>query len=170
MVINLKNMKMKRILIPFAASALLLSGCQPPQPAESAGIHLEVTEIGTRTATVTVACTGPAPSLVRLTGAIPAEEFPTGETAQPDFIKTNGSAVTVPYSGALKDLIPAMDYVIGAISFDQNMDVLTWDTFSFRTEDLGTDTIGDPSGAGTLTENQLEDQPEEEEEQPEEDV
>lgn len=154
-------MYMKRILILLAAPLLLLA-CGKPKEDPKPEIQIAVTEIGSRNATVTVKTAGPAPALVRLTDAILKEEFPSDESTLPDFLKTNGSAVSVPYTSALKDLFPSTAYVIGAISFDGNMDVLTWNTVEFRTEDLGTSTIGDPSDAGTVTENELEDKPQDE--------
>ena len=152
-IFNIYN-SMKRILIPLTAALLLLS-CGKPQEEGQPVLDISVTEIGSRTATVNVSCQGPAPSLVRLTDAIRKEDFPTNESTLPDFLKTNGSAVSVPYKSALKDLYPSTDYVVGAISFDKNMDVLVWATYEFRTTDLGTTTVGDPSGAGSLTENKL---------------
>ena len=149
---------MKRILIPIAAALLLLS-CGKPKEEPKAAINIAVTEIGSRTATVNVTCEGPSPALVRLTDPILKEEFPSSaaEEQMTDFIKTHGSAVSVPYTSALKDLFPGHDYVIGAVSFNGNMELMAWTTMEFRTEDLGTTTVGDPSGAGSLTGNELED-------------
>ena len=155
-------MSMKRILIPLSAVFLLFS-CDKPAEKIQSTLTVSVTEIGSRTATVSVGFEGATPSLVRLTAPLLKEDFPTGEQEQSEFIKTKGAAITLPYSGALKDLFPSNDYLIGAISFDENLDVLAWTTAEFRTEDLGTTTVGDPSGAGTLTGNGLEDKPEEEE-------
>ena len=149
---------MKRFLMLFFASALLLS-CGKPAEAPKPAILLSVMDVGSRSATVAVSCEGPDVALLRLTEAVRKEEWPAGMDAEAtiNYLKTKGSAVTLPYKSALKELFPSTDYVIGAISFDGNMDLLTWTTVEFKTEDLGTSTVGDPSGAGSLSGNELED-------------
>ena len=154
---------MKKLLILLALAALLPLSCKktPRQEEEPASIQIEVTDIATRNVTLSISCKGPAPALVRITDPVLKAEFLEAvgtlqsESAVTAYIKTEGWAIAVPYTNAVTDLFPSQDYVIGAISFDGNMDILDWEVCEFRTADLGSATVGDPSGAGSLTDNQL---------------
>ena len=145
---------MKRTLtIISCLAALLLASCKEKAETPRAEISIEIVDVSVQNATLKVSCKGPNPALVRITDAIPKADF----VEDPEFVKTNGFGISVPYSNAIKDLSPSTDYVVGAISFDSDMDMLTWGFAEFRTADLGSATVGDASGAGSLTNNELED-------------
>ena len=154
---------MKKLLILFVATALLPLSCkEKPGPDQGpASIRIEVTDISTRNASLNISCTGPAPALVRMTDPVLKADYLEAVGSGQDesvvikYIKTTGYAVSVPFTGAMTDLFPSQDYVIGAISFDGNLDMSDWKIFEFRTAELGSATVGDPSGAGSLTDNQL---------------
>ena len=150
-------------MILLAVAALLPLSCKKEQKGDKASIQMEVSEISTLNAVLNLSCKGPKPALVRITQAVPREEFieELGSLENEDgiinYVKTNGFAVSLPYSNAVKDLSPSTDYVIGAVSFDSKMDLLSWAVVEFRTEELGSSTVGDASGAGSLDDNELED-------------
>ena len=150
-------------MILLAVAALLPLSCKKEQKGEKASIQIEVSDISTLNAVVNLNCKGPKPALVRITQAVSLEEF-IGEVGSLEneegivnYVKTNGFAISLPYSNAVKDLSPSTDYIVGAVSFDSNMDLLSWAVKEFRTEDLGSSTVGDASGAGSLGDNELED-------------
>ena len=154
---------MKKLMILLAAAALLPLSCkEKPGPDQGpASILIEVSDISTRNASVSISCTGPAPTLVRMTDPVLKADYLEAvgigqdENTVIKYIKTTGYAVSVPFTSAMTDLYPSQDYVIGAISFDGNLDMQDWKIYEFRTADLGSATVGDPSGAGSLTDNQL---------------
>lgn len=154
---------MKKLMILLAAAALLPLSCKEKTgpDRDPASIQIEVTDISTRNASVNISFKGPEPTLVRLTDPVLKADYleavgsGQAESAVINYIKTTGYAVNVPYTNAMTDLFPSQDYVIGAISFDGNLDMQDWKICEFRTADLGSATVGDPSGAGSLTDNQL---------------
>lgn len=162
-------MKSKLIRIIFAMLPLV-AACEKGEEPEKYGIEITVSEISTLNATVSVSTTGPAAYLVRMTKAVPKDEFLSkvetmdNETKIIAYInKYYDSAITVPYTSAIKGLNPETDYVIGALSYDADLNPLAWTITGFTTAKVGDTLVGDSSGAGSVTDNVLEDKPKTEE-------
>ena len=148
----------------------LLVACEKGTAPEKSDIEITVSEISTQNATVSVTTSGPAAFLVRMTNAVPKKEFLSkvesmdNETRIIAYINKYGSAITVPYTSAIKELNPEENYVIGVLSYDSNLNPLAWKLAEFTTTKIGDTVVGDSSGAGSVTDNELEDKPKNEEE------
>ena len=76
--------------------------------------------------------------------------------AMKTYIARNGEAIKVPYNALLKDLQPETVYVVGAVAYDDKMTAVGYKMATFTTLDMASmfeDSLGDPSDAGSLTEN-----------------
>ena len=162
---------MKRKLIQIICAMLPLAvACEKGEEPEKSGIEITVSEISTQNATVSVSTSGPAAYLVRMTNAVPKEEFLAkvesmdNETRIIAYINKYSSAITIPYTSAIKELNPETDYVIGVLSYDTDLNPLAWKLAEFTTSKVGDTLVGDSSGAGSVTDNELEDKPKTEEE------
>lgn len=162
-------MKRKLIQIIFAMLPLV-AACEKGEEPEKYGIEITVSEISTQNVTVSVSTTGPAAYLVRMTKPVPKDEFLSkvesmdNETKVIAYINKYSSAITVPYTSAIKELSPEVDYVIGVLSYDSDLNPLAWKLAEFTTAKLGDTLVGDSSGAGSVTDNVLEDKPKTEDE------
>ena len=161
-------MKRKLIQIIFAMLPLV-AACEKGEEPEKYGIEIAVSEISAQNATVSVSTTGPAAFLVRMT-AVSKEDFLSkvesmdNETKIIAYINKYGSAITVPYTSAIKGLNPETDYIVGVLSYDADLNPLAWKVFEFTTAKIGDTLVGDSSGAGSVTDNVLEDKPKTEDE------
>lgn len=157
-------MKSKLILI-ICAMLPLLAACEKGAAPEKHDVEITVSEISTQNATATVTTSGPAAFLVRMTNAVPKDEFLSkvesldNETKIIAYINKYGSAITVPYTSAIKELNPETDYVIGVLSYDADLNPLAWKLAEFTTAKVGDTVVGDSSSAGSVTDNELKDKP-----------
>lgn len=148
----------------------MLVACEPIADTEKSDVEITVSDISTQNVTASVSTSGPAAFLVRMTNAVPKEEFLSkvesmeNETKIIAYINKYGSAITVPYTSALKGLNPETDYVIGVLSYDADLNPLAWKVIEFTTSKVGDTLVGDSSGAGSVTDNVLEDKPKNEDE------
>lgn len=157
---------MKKTLILIMCAALqMFVACQKNEAPKKASIEIAVSEVSTQNANVSVTTQGPKPYLVRMTAAVLKDEFLSKvETMTNDskiiaYANKYGSAIVVPYTTIVKDLNPDQDYVIAVISYNENLDALAWDVVEFKTAPVGSVVVGDASGAGSVTENELEKKP-----------
>jgi len=156
-------MRPLKILTIFLSVAALLvnSSCkkQNEGPA-SFDFALEVSEIGSISAELNIDGKGEAPSLVRYLAPVLKSEFDAAidtsdEDAVKKFISENGTAVSLPYFTYLKGLNISTEYVVGVVAFDEDMNIYSYKTHSFSTTEMDDRVVGNPSGAGELTENIL---------------
>ena len=135
------------------------------QPGLSIDMSIEVTDISAINAMLKISGEGDEPALIRMVSAVPeAEVIETvgsldNSEAVKSYISGNGDAISLPYSAVLKDLNPETAYFIGVTAYDSDMNVYGYATTTFTTLDLSSitdDALGDPSDAGSLTENELE--------------
>ena len=159
---------MKKSLILIICAALpMLVACKKSETPEKAAIHIAVSEVSTQNANLSVTTQGPKPYLVRMTAPVLKEEFLSKvETMYNDariisYANKYGFAITVPYTTIVKDLNPDSDYVVAAISYNDNLDAMAWNVVEFKTTQVGSVIVGDASGAGSITENELEKKPNE---------
>lgn len=157
-------MKRKLILI-ICAMLPLLAACEKGVAPEKSDVEITVSEISTQNVTVSVSTSGPDAFLVRMTNPVPKDEFLSkvesmdNETRVIAYINKYGSAITVPYTSAIKGLSPEKEYVIGVLSYDASLNPLAWKLCEFTTAKVGDTLVGDSSGAGSVTDNELEDKP-----------
>ena len=161
---------MKRRLIQIICAMLpLVTACEKGEEPEKSGIEIAVSEISDQNAIVSVSTTGPEAFLVRMV-AVSKDEFLSkvesmdNETKIIAYINKYGSAITVPYTSAVKGLKPETDYIVGVLSYDADLNPIAWKLVEFTTAKIGDTLVGDSSGAGSVTDNELEDKPKTEEE------
>ena len=141
--------------------------CKKNDTPEKAVVSIAVSGVSTQNANLSVTTEGPTPYLVRMTAPVLKEEFLSKvETMYNDtrivaYANKYGFAIVVPYTTIVKDLDPDSDYVIAAISYDKNLDAMAWKVVEFKTTQVGSVVVGDASGAGSVTENELEKKPNE---------
>ena len=165
--INHKYNYMKHLkLLVFLAAALsvmMVSSCKKQsEPKVSAELSVEITDIKAVSARLSITCEKGNPTLVRYlaptlkSDVIAATGSVENKTAVETFITRNGNAIALPYNVLLKDLMPETEYVVGVAAFDSSMKVIASEVKVFTTLDLNSmfdESLGDPSGAGDLTEN-----------------
>lgn len=155
----------KTLILIVCAVQMMFMACQKNETAVKASIDVAVSEVSTQNANVSVTTEGPKPYLVRMTSPVLKEEFlskveaMTNETKIVAYANKYGVAVNVPYTSIVKDLNPDQDYVIAVISYNENLDAMAWDVVEFTTTPVGSVVVGDASGAGSVTENELEKKP-----------
>lgn len=156
---------MKKILITImSVAAMLLAGsCQKPSGStQTTTLKIEFSDIATQTLTVSVTFEGDEPALVRMIPATRLDEVMQSvkdikdEAAAKAYLTKNGLATVLPYKAVTKDLTPDTEYVVGAVAFNDNMDPIAVAMETFRTQVFGSTTVGDASGAGSVTSNELE--------------
>ena len=157
---------MKKTLILIMCAVLpMFVACKKNEAPEKAIIEVAVSEVSTQNANVSVTTKGPQPFLVRMTAPVLKEEFlskvesMTNDSRIISYANKYGTAIIVPFTTIVKDLNPDQDYVIAVISYNENLDALAWDVVEFTTAPVGSVVVGDASGAGSVTENELEKKP-----------
>ena len=157
---------MKKTLILIISAVLpMFAACTKSADPEKAAIVITASEVSTQNASISVTTKGPQPYLVRMTSPVPKEEFlskveaMTNSTRIIAYANKYGSAINVPYNTIVKDLNPDQEYVIAVISYNTNLDALAWNVVEFTTAPVGSVVVGDASGAGSVTENELEKKP-----------
>ena len=162
-------MKTLRLITILAGvlSVVALSSCRKDQtqPGLSIDMSIEVTDISAINAMLKISGEGDEPALIRMVSAVPKAEVIEAvgsldnSEAVKSYISGHGEAISLPYSAVLKDLNPETAYFIGVAAYDSEMNVYGYATTTFTTLDLSSitdDALGDPSDAGSLTENELE--------------
>ena len=153
-------------LITLCCLLLAFSSCKKSSgPKLSTDFSIEITDITAVNARLAIDAIGDNPSLIRYMAPIPEDHVKsevnmTNESAMKSFISKNGSAIQLPYSAILQDLAPETTYVVGVIAIDAQMNIYSYKTASFTMKDLASqfeNTLGNPSNAGDLTENTLQD-------------
>lgn len=161
-------MKRIRLLLILAGAAALMAAvsCKKQSgPSLTIGLSVDVTDVTAVNAVMDIAGEGDTPTLVRMVSPVPQadvlEEIGSLDNAEAvrNYISSNGVAIDLPYHAVLRDLNPETAYFTGVVAFDANMDIFGYATATFTTKDLASlaeDALGDPSDAGSLTENVLE--------------
>ena len=151
------------VFLAAALSVMMLSSCKKQsEPTVSAKLSVEITDIKDVSAKLSIICEKGDPTLVRYlaptlkSDVIAAAGSMGNKAAVETFITRNGNAVTLPYNVLLKDLMPETEYVVGVVAFNSSMKVIASEVKEFTTLDMNSmfeESLGDPSGAGDLTEN-----------------
>lgn len=157
-------MKKIKLLTIIAAvfSVLAVSSCKKtPVADKSVELSMKVTDVKAINAKIEISADGEA-ALIRYLApvqeSVVLESVPNldDSEAMKTYIARNGEAIKVPYNALLKDLQPETVYVVGTVAYDDKMTAVGYKMATFTTLDMASmfeDSLGDPSDAGSLTEN-----------------
>lgn len=148
---------MKRFLILTSALALIVgtiasTSCTKPKE-EATAVKVEVTDITATTATVNISVSGKAAQMVRAIKPVSVDAIGINVedlAAVSSYVGSNGTAVGIPYSSVETGLEAASDYVVAAVAFDENFQVVSTAVQVFSTQ-LPDNAAGDVAGAGEIT-------------------
>ena len=157
-------MKLLKILALAAGALMIVASCTKPSEQKEFKFTIGVTEITAVNAVLDINGEGDAPSLVRYLAPVPVDELLQSVTSLEDvaavkaYVSKNGKAVNLPYHAILKGLNTETSYLVGAVAYDADMNDIGFKAVTFSTKDMASLTdsaVGEPSGAGSLTENIL---------------
>lgn len=140
-----------------------IAGCgKMDDGGSSSGLRIAISDVKAQTFLLSVSSQSKQePALVRMIEAIPLEVIlkDVKSLENTEMLKTyltrNGKAVNLPFETLVKDLSPKTEYVVGAVAFNDAMDVISFAVETVTTKAFGETTVGDPSGAGSLVINNL---------------
>lgn len=152
----------KKLLFGFCAlalGALTLTSCGDDKESASAtSVAINVTEITTNSAKVTISLEGAAPSLCRFVDAVSLEELeaagvdPENTAALNEYLTKNGVAVSLPYTKSVTELEAANQYLTGIVCYDASYNLAASAVKVFQTA-APENSIGDENNAGSVDDN-----------------